>query len=132
MRLTKPDSSDTKSGELAAPSDPDKPVTDSTTQMADILKRLDVLEKSAKAPEEMPVPKQSDGGGAKAADKAAEKPVIGEWVDMSADKWNVRLGGHMQLDSINWAEYCSSGAGVQLHRVSPVAIDGGRCGLRRV
>ena len=100
---TKPDGGDTTSGELAAPSDPDKPVTDSSTQMADILKRLDALEKSAQAPEEMPVPKKEEAGGAKAADKAAEKPVIGEWVDMSADKWNVRLGGQMQLDSINWA-----------------------------
>lgn len=28
----------------------------------------------------------------------------GDWRDLSGDKWAVKLGGHMQLDSINWAE----------------------------
>lgn len=27
-----------------------------------------------------------------------------EWVDMSGDKWNVKLGGHIQMDYINWAD----------------------------
>jgi phosphate-selective porin OprO and OprP len=105
----KPDSSDTTSGELPPPSDPNKPIITSSDPMQDILRRLDALEKSAKpaAPNDESGAKSAapkkDEGGAKAGDKGSEKSAIGEWVDMSADKWNVKLGGHMQLDSINWA-----------------------------
>lgn len=35
-----------------------------------------------------------------AADK---KPADDAWQDMSTDKWTVKLGGHVQLDYINWA-----------------------------
>ena len=62
----------------------------------EILKRIEALEKSAKAAEA----KKGD-----AAKGAADKPPIGEWVDMSNDKWNVRLGGQFNLDCINWADH---------------------------
>ena len=85
-------------GELPAPAQAIKPDADS---MEDVLRRLDALEKSTK-----PTGAKKEEAGAKGAPGAsgAEKSVIGEWVDMSSDKWNVRLGGHMQLDSINWAD----------------------------
>jgi phosphate-selective porin len=34
--------------------------------------------------------------------KVEGKPAK-EWTDMSAEKWTVKLGGHVQLDYINWA-----------------------------
>lgn len=63
--------------------------------MQEILKRLDALEKSAKAAEA----KKGDAKG------AGDKPPIGEWVDMSNDKWTIKLGGQFNLDSINWADH---------------------------
>ena len=44
------------------------------------------------------------------AKKAAAKPAAGDkkpdgvWEDMSTDKWTVKLGGHVQMDCINWAQ----------------------------
>lgn len=32
-----------------------------------------------------------------------EKKADEEWIDLSREKWTVRLGGHVQLDYINWA-----------------------------
>jgi phosphate-selective porin OprO/OprP len=76
-----------------------KPEKDS---MEDVLRRLDALEKSAQ-----PAAKKKEDAGAKndGAAKKDAKPAIGEWQDMSADKWNIKLGGHMQLDNINWADH---------------------------
>jgi phosphate-selective porin OprO/OprP len=37
---------------------------------------------------------------AKAADKKAEEG----WVDLSNEKWNVKMGGNVQMDYINWAK----------------------------
>ncbi|MBC7853861.1 MAG: hypothetical protein IAF94_10525, partial [Pirellulaceae bacterium] len=44
------------------------------------------------------------------AKKAAAKPAAagdkkpdGVWEDVSAEKWTVKLGGHVQTDYINWA-----------------------------
>ena len=56
-------------------------------QLAEILKRLDALEKSVAKP-------------AAAADK---KPNDG-WTDISSEKWTVKLGGHVQMDYIIWAD----------------------------
>ena len=35
---------------------------------------------------------------------APKKPAPGEWEDMSTDKWTVKLGGHGQVEYINWAQ----------------------------
>lgn len=35
--------------------------------------------------------------------KAAEALKAEEWIDLSDEKWNVKLGGHVQLEYINWA-----------------------------
>ena len=37
------------------------------------------------------------------AAKEKEKKKDDAWTDMSTDKWTVKLGGHVQLDYINWA-----------------------------
>jgi len=36
--------------------------------------------------------------------KVEDKGKKNEWTDVSAEKWTVKLGGHVQLDLINWAE----------------------------
>lgn len=36
-------------------------------------------------------------------DDADKKKPEDAWVDMSTDKWTVKLGGHVQIDYINWA-----------------------------
>ncbi len=66
-----------------------------TPELQAILTRLEALEKDA---------------GAKAEEKPAEKKTeekkpADEWIDMSADKWTVKLGGHVQLDWINWPDH---------------------------
>jgi phosphate-selective porin OprO/OprP len=55
----------------------------SNTEMEAILRRLEALEQGAK--------------------QAEKKPDDG-WVDVSNEKWTVKLGGHIQLDYITWAE----------------------------
>jgi phosphate-selective porin OprO and OprP len=86
--------------ELPPPKEP-KPEKDT---LEDVLRRLDALEKSAK-----PADKLKDDGDAKKDGTAKkndnEKPVIGEWQDMSTEKWTVKLGGHMQLDDVNWVDH---------------------------
>jgi hypothetical protein len=37
------------------------------------------------------------------AKKAAEAAKVDDWLDLSTEKWTVKLGGHVQLDYINWA-----------------------------
>lgn len=65
-----------------------------------LVKRLEELEKAEsnrKAAEE----KKSAEGAKKAAGDA--KKEADDWLDMSSDKWNIRMGGHVQLDYVNWA-----------------------------
>ena len=56
----------------------------------DVLRRLDRLEASL----------------APAADLPAVAPQDGDdgWIDLSSEKWNVRLGGHVQADYVLWAD----------------------------
>lgn len=77
----------------------DLPIPPLQSDLEEIRKRLEVLEKaSAEKPE-------SKSTESKWNDKqAADDQTTAEWVDLSSDKWKVKLGGHMQLDSINWAD----------------------------
>ncbi len=58
------------------------------------------------------------------------------WQDMSTDKWTVKLGGHVQLDYINWANAAPSIPGTQDYfefRRLRLAADGtgyGQCDFR--
>src|SRR5262245_39068208 len=49
-----------------------------------VMQRLEALEKQVAAP------------------KAAKQPDDG-WIDLSSEKWTVKLGGHVQTDYILWA-----------------------------
>ena len=63
--------------------------------LQNILGRLDALEQGATS-------KKPDVN-ADLKKEFDENDGTGKWVDLSGDKWAVKLGGHMQLDSINWA-----------------------------
>jgi phosphate-selective porin OprO/OprP len=57
------------------------------SEMESVLHRLEVLEQDA----------------AKAtAEKAKEKKPDDGWTDLSSEKWTVKLGGHVQMDYIQW------------------------------
>lgn len=71
--------------------------TASSSEIASILARLEALEKENEKLKAAPADKKPDD-----RNPADKKPADG-WVDMSTDKWNVRLGGHVQMDYINWA-----------------------------
>jgi phosphate-selective porin OprO/OprP len=47
-----------------------------------------------------PEKQESEKDATKKKEADSKQP---EWVDMSNDKWNVKLGGHIQMDYINWA-----------------------------
>lgn len=61
-------------------------------ELEEVLKRLEALEKQNKKAPPAEKPKASD----------AKKPDDG-WTDVSSEKWTVKLGGHVQLDYVNWA-----------------------------
>lgn len=66
-------------------------------QLENILGRLNELEKGLAAPKKPDVN----------ADLKKEFDVndgTGDWRDLSGDKWAVKFGGHVQIDSINWAD----------------------------
>jgi phosphate-selective porin OprO/OprP len=86
------------SGELPPPAGAEQPAANES--LDDVLRRLDALEKSVQASAD----KKKDAGAKDAGAKKDEKSPLGEWIDMSGEKWNVKLGGHMQLDNINWAD----------------------------
>ncbi len=76
-------------------------------ELAAILKRLDELEQAeaarVKATDEESAQKKQKAEAEK--EKAADAKIVTfePWTDMSQDKWTVKLGGHVQLDYINWA-----------------------------
>jgi phosphate-selective porin OprO and OprP len=61
----------------------------SSSELSSILNRLEALEQKGAAPAEKP---------------ATEKKPADEWIDLSSEKWTVKLGGHVQLDFIHWMQ----------------------------
>ncbi len=56
----------------------------------------------------------ADKPAAKPADKkAGDAKKAEEWTDMSSDKWTVKLGGHVQLDYVNFASHSPAIVGAQ-------------------
>lgn len=70
-------------------------------------------------PTQAPPKPPTDGGESKKSDapKSDKKPgdakKTEDWVDMSTDKWTVKLGGHVQLDYVNFANASPAIAGAQ-------------------
>lgn len=74
---------------LAPPApQPEEPVT-TNSEFHSVLRRLEALEQE----KSKPAPKD---------DTKAKNDADG-WTDLSNDKWSVKLGGHVQLDYIQWA-----------------------------
>ncbi|MBX7168970.1 MAG: hypothetical protein K1X74_21720 [Pirellulales bacterium] len=80
-----------------------------------LLKRLEKLEQDAAARNAaprsaMPTDQPAEAGKQEAAKKPDEKKDdkaakdTAGWQDMSTDKWTIKIGGHVQLDYINWAD----------------------------
>jgi phosphate-selective porin OprO and OprP len=70
-----------------------------------ILASTDVTAFAEPTPADVP---KKDGDNAAALKEpaktpAAEKKPEDEWVDLSAEKWTIKLGGHVQADFIQWA-----------------------------
>jgi phosphate-selective porin OprO/OprP len=64
--------------------------TSTSSEMASVLQRLEALEQNAAQP---------SAAGAKPAGEMANDG----WTDLSGEKWTVKLGGHVQMDYIQWA-----------------------------
>ncbi len=72
--------------------DEDEPFEGPKDELSALRKRIDQLEKAEQ--------KRIDADLKKKADETAKAD---EWIDLSSEKWTVRLGGHVQLEYINWA-----------------------------
>lgn len=94
----------------------DAPPDDPADELADLRARVAELEaadkaraaeakKQAEAAREKKEQEESKKAEADAQKAADEKKLVdfGPWTDMSQDKWTVKLGGHVQMDYVNWA-----------------------------
>ena len=57
---------------------------------------------SAAANEKQSAPNRAQTGEKSGAKPAAEKKPDEGWMDLSREKWTVKLGGHVQGDYVNW------------------------------
>ena len=76
-------------------------------------KRIDELEKAiqgkaksegAKSDGDKADSKKSETRKKEAGAKDSDKKIGEGWTDVSTEKWTVKLGGHVQLDYVNWAQ----------------------------
>ena len=51
-----------------------------------------------------PPEKKETDPGKKDAAPAKESSPLGDWIDVSDEKWTVKLGGHIQMDYVTWAD----------------------------
>lgn len=65
----------------------------------------------AQGPPKPPAAAGEKGGDAKKSGDA--KKATEEWTDVSSEKWTVKLGGHVQLDYINFADHSPNIVGAQ-------------------
>ena len=75
-------------------------IEDPAAELKALRTRLDQLEQSEKKRVASEAKKAED----EKQKKADEVAKAIDWVDMSTDKWTIKLGGHVQLDYINWAQ----------------------------
>jgi phosphate-selective porin OprO and OprP len=79
---------------------------DESARLRARIEQLEAAEKRRATAEQ----KRSADEKAKKADEASK---AADWQDMSTDKWNVKLGGHVQLDYVNWMQASDSIVGDQ-------------------
>lgn len=87
------------------------------TELSDVLRRLEALESASLLPHAMhPIAeKENDKKPAEgqSASGDGKKMFDDGWIDVSDEKWTVKLGGHVQTDYINWAQADDSIVGAQ-------------------
>ena len=79
-------------------------------------RRLDQLEQADKKRTETDQKKKADEANKKDEEKKkkeADSRKAEDWQDLSADKWNVKLGGHIQMEEILWPSASDSIQGAQ-------------------
>ena len=77
-------------------------VLPTATEFEQLKTRIDELEKTLKANTNSENKQHFESKGP-APGKDADKKVNEGWTDVSSEKWTVKLGGHVQMDYINWA-----------------------------
>lgn len=79
--------------------------TDVSAELEVLKRRLSELENAQKASASKGDSKGADSksGDKKASGKDAAKPADSS-KDIPKDKWNIKLGGHVQLDYVNWTK----------------------------
>ena len=92
LRVTAPDGSSDEL-ELSGAQRPGAEANPFEANLKQLQKRIDDLEASEK--------KRADSDKKKKEDES--KKAEG-WQDMSTDKWTVKMGGHVQMEYINWAD----------------------------
>jgi phosphate-selective porin OprO/OprP len=68
-------------------------------RLHELERRIDELQQGAST-SAIPISTLAPGDKPKGGD--GDKKSLSDWVDMSSDKWTVKLGGHVQLDYIMW------------------------------
>ncbi len=89
------------SEKLEAPAEPAAKTEASVTEQ--LQTRVAELERLIKEPKKESEKEKPKEGADKKKDEKDEKKIVVGWTDISTEKWNVKLGGHVQLDYINWA-----------------------------
>ncbi len=85
--------------ELIEEPDPQQPLSEEIQALRERLEQLEQAEQKRTAEEK----KKKDADAKKGGGKADEKAKDNVWIDVSDEKWNVRMGGDVQMDMINWA-----------------------------
>ena len=105
------DSVDTPSGPIDQAFSPDL-----RAEFDRMKRRLDQLEQAEKQRTEADQKRKADEAKKKTEEKQkkeAETRKAEDWQDLSNEKWNVRLGGHIQMDEILWPSASDSIVGAQ-------------------
>ncbi len=103
-------------GTEAIPPRPASPAADSAPSMDELARRLEEIESTLKNQ----AAKTKDGGD-KSQPKSASTVAAGDkktdqdagGTDLSKEKWTVKLGGHVQMDYVTWADASPSIVGDQ-------------------
>ncbi len=84
----------TSSAEAADPLE----MLDTSSELSALRRRLHELERAEQKRTAREAKKVAD----ELAKKEEEARKIDDWLDMSTDKWTVKMGGHVQMDYVNW------------------------------
>ena len=105
--------------EIGGPTDPTSAANNPKSQDKEgaseielLKKRIESLEKELKSGSKPDVKdketKDKELKGTDSKPKDPQEKKQDEWTDVSSEKWNVKLGGHVQMDYVNWAQAAPS------------------------